>query len=78
MSDFLLELSKNPQARAVVSALGLPIPLPQPLKREQGPWVARPLADSSVAVGAAPGAELVLNQTAVLSHTVPRVTGGAS
>jgi len=59
MSDFLLELSKNPQARAVVSALGLPIPLPQPLKREQGPWVARPLADSSVAVGAAPGAELV-------------------
>jgi 3-oxoacyl-[acyl-carrier protein] reductase len=59
MSDFLLELSKNPQARAVVNALGLPIPLPQPLKRERGPWVARPLADSSVAVGAAPGAEVV-------------------
>jgi 3-oxoacyl-[acyl-carrier protein] reductase len=59
MSDFLLELSKNPRARAIVGALGLPIPLPQPLKRERGPWVARPLADASVAVGAAPGAELV-------------------
>ena len=38
MSDFLLELSKNPRARALVSALGLPIPLPQPLKRDLGPW----------------------------------------
>ncbi len=59
MSDFLLELSKNPRARAVVSALGLPIPLPQPLKRDRGPWQQRPLADTRVAVGAAEGAELV-------------------
>jgi 3-oxoacyl-[acyl-carrier protein] reductase len=59
MSDFLLELSKNPRARAVVGALGLPIPLPQPLKREKGPWEQRPLADARVAVGAAEGSELV-------------------
>ncbi len=59
MSDFLLELSKNPRARALVGALGLPIPLPQPLKRDRGPWAARPLADARVAVGAAAGAELV-------------------
>ncbi len=59
MSDFLLELSKNPRARALVGALGLPIPLPQPLKRDRGPWVARPLADAHVAVGAVAGAELV-------------------
>ena len=59
MSDFLLELSKNPRARALVGALGLPIPLPQPLKRDLGPWQQRPLADARVAVGAAGGAELV-------------------
>jgi 3-oxoacyl-[acyl-carrier protein] reductase len=59
MSDFLLELSKNPRARAIVGALGLPIPLPQPLKRDRGPWAARPLADKRIAVGAAEGAELI-------------------
>jgi len=59
MSDFLLELSKNPRARALVGALGLPIPLPQPLKRDLGPWQQRPLADARVAIGAASGAELV-------------------
>jgi 3-oxoacyl-[acyl-carrier protein] reductase len=59
MSDFLLELSKNPRARALVGALGLPIPLPQPLKRERGPWQQRPLADARVAVGATDGATLV-------------------
>ena len=59
MSDFLLELSKNPRARALVGALGLPIPLPQPLKRDLGPWQQRPLADARVAIGAAGGAELV-------------------
>jgi 3-oxoacyl-[acyl-carrier protein] reductase len=59
MSDFLLELSKNPRARAIVGALGLPIPLPQPLKRDRGPWQQRPLDDARVAVGAADGAELV-------------------
>ncbi|MGH7269858.1 MAG: 3-oxoacyl-ACP reductase, partial [Polyangiaceae bacterium] len=59
MSDFLLEVSKNPRARALVSALGLPIPLPQPLRRDRGPWVARPLADARTVVGAAAGAELI-------------------
>jgi 3-oxoacyl-[acyl-carrier protein] reductase len=59
MSDFLLELSKNPRARALVGALGLPIPLPQPLKRDLGPWQQRPLADARIAVGAASGADLL-------------------
>jgi 3-oxoacyl-[acyl-carrier protein] reductase len=59
MSDFLLELSKNPRARGLVRSLGLPIPLPQPLARAAGPWQARPLADARVAVGATDGAELV-------------------
>ena len=59
MTDFLLELSKNPRARALVHALGLPIPLPQSLRRDRGPWQERPLADARVAVGATDGAELV-------------------
>ncbi|HLK41550.1 MAG TPA: 3-oxoacyl-ACP reductase [Polyangiaceae bacterium] len=59
MSDFLVELGKNPRARALVQSLGLPIPLPQALKRERGPWRERPLADATVAVGATSGAELV-------------------
>jgi len=59
MSDVLLELGRNPRARRLVQALGLPIPLPQSLRRERGPWSARPLADAKVAVGATAGAELV-------------------
>jgi 3-oxoacyl-[acyl-carrier protein] reductase len=59
MSDFLLELSKNPQTRGLVRSLGLPIPLPEPLRRDAGPWLARPLADRRVLVGATEGAELV-------------------
>ena len=59
MSDFLVELGKNPRARALVQSLGLPIPLPQALKRDRGPWRERPLADAPVAVGATGGAELV-------------------
>jgi 3-oxoacyl-[acyl-carrier protein] reductase len=58
MSDFLLELSKNPNARKVIQSLGLPIPLPQALERARGPWEERPLADRRVAVGAAPGGTL--------------------
>ncbi len=59
MSDFLVELGKNPRARALVQSLGLPIPLPQALKRDRGAWRERPFADARVAVGGAEGAELV-------------------
>jgi 3-oxoacyl-[acyl-carrier protein] reductase len=58
MSDFLLELSKNPNARKLIQTLGLPIPLPQSLERARGPWEERPLADRRVVVGAAPGGTL--------------------
>ncbi len=58
MSDFLLQLSKNPNARKLIQTLGLPIPLPQALERARGPWAERPLADRRVAVGAAPGGTL--------------------
>jgi len=58
MSDFLLELGKNPQARKLLQRLGLPLPLPQALERARGPWEERPLAGCTVAVGAAKGGTL--------------------
>ena len=67
MSDLLLDLGKNPRARALVRSLGLPIPLPQPLKRERGAWPARPLADRRVVVSATPSAELVPELAATLA-----------
>ena len=58
MSDFLLDLGQNPRARKLVQSLGLPIPLPQPLRRARGPWQERPLQDEDVVVGRGPGAQL--------------------
>jgi 3-oxoacyl-[acyl-carrier protein] reductase len=58
VSDFLLELSKNPNTRKLIQTLGLPIPLPQALERARGPWEERPLADRRIVVGAAPGGTL--------------------
>ena len=49
MSDFLVQLSKNPQARNLIKTLGLPVPMPQELDRPKGPSVARPLEGKSVA-----------------------------
>ena len=51
MSDFLVNLGTNKIARAVIKGFGLPIPLPQKLKRAKGPWEERPLQDRQVIVG---------------------------
>jgi len=53
MSDFLLQLGQNPQARRLIKALGLPLPIPQSLRRARGPWEERPLADLAIVVGGA-------------------------
>jgi 3-oxoacyl-[acyl-carrier protein] reductase len=56
MSDFLVDLAQNPQARRVVKQLGLPIPLPRKLWRSEGAWEERPLDDRTVVVaGSAEG-----------------------
>jgi 3-oxoacyl-[acyl-carrier protein] reductase len=55
VSDFLLQLGGNRNARKLVKTLGLPIPLPQALRRAQGPWEDRPLADQTVILGGALG-----------------------
>ncbi|MBI4700127.1 MAG: 3-oxoacyl-ACP reductase [Deltaproteobacteria bacterium] len=58
MSDMLVSLGQNPRARKLIKSLGLPIPLPEKLKRAAGPWEERPLHDRGVLVGAAAGATL--------------------
>lgn len=59
MNDLLLELGKNKNARRLLGSLGLPLPLPESLRRERGPLVARPLADRAVAVAAPCGGTLL-------------------
>jgi 3-oxoacyl-[acyl-carrier protein] reductase len=59
MSDLLLDVAGNPRARALIKSLGLPIPLPERLAREPGPWTAAPLRDRTVVVGTLPGGELL-------------------
>ena len=59
MTDLLVELGRNATARRLVSALGLPLPLPTVLRRGRGALPSRPLADQAVVVGAAGAAALV-------------------
>lgn len=59
MADWLIDISRNPQARSLIKTLGLPLPLPTPLARERGAWSPHPLMDRKVAVGAAAGAALL-------------------
>ncbi len=55
MDDVLLKLSKNDTARSVIETLGLPIPMPQDLRRDTGPRTERPLDNRNVAVMSDPG-----------------------
>jgi len=50
MSDLLLELSQNPLFQQVVRQLGVPLPMPERLRRGKGPWPAQPLADAPIVV----------------------------
>jgi 3-oxoacyl-[acyl-carrier protein] reductase len=59
MNDVLLEISKNKAARSLIHSLGLPIPLPAQLARDNSPWKEQPLADRAIAVAAAEKAVLV-------------------
>ncbi len=51
MSDYLLDLAKNPYARQAIQTLGLPIPLPRSLRRAEGADRADALATLRVIVG---------------------------
>jgi 3-oxoacyl-[acyl-carrier protein] reductase len=54
MTDFLLELGKNPTARKLIQTVGLPVPIPQALRRAKGPAEERPLHDHDIVYGAGP------------------------
>jgi 3-oxoacyl-[acyl-carrier protein] reductase len=64
MSDFLLDM--NPQARRVIKSLGLPLPMPEALRRARGPWEERPLDDERFVVGGVSKSELLTQ----VAHTL--------
>lgn len=77
MSDFLLELGQNRIARQLIQNLGLPIPVPNPLKRASGPMQAKPLAGQTVALGKGVSAELASTLETVLRDAGADVREGA-
>ena len=66
MSDYLVNLGARPGARKAIKLMGLPIPLPQTLRRADGPWADRPLLGAAVLVGLAEGSALAVP----LAHTL--------
>lgn len=76
MSDFLVQLGQNPQARRIIKSLGLPLPLPEKLKRDASPWQARPLEGNSVIVGAAEGSQLASHVAEALLSAGARLYAG--
>jgi len=59
MNDWLVEIGQNKQARSMIRSLGLPVPVPEKLVRDKGPWSAAPLRDQPALAGAAEGSALV-------------------
>jgi 3-oxoacyl-[acyl-carrier protein] reductase len=51
MSDFLLDLGQNPRARALIKSAGLPIPIPEKLRRARDAYEERTLFDRRIVVG---------------------------
>ena len=58
MSDFLLEMSKNPQVRKIIKSTGLPVPMPPELARASGPYEAKFLQGKSVLLSSRADARL--------------------
>jgi 3-oxoacyl-[acyl-carrier protein] reductase len=77
VGDFLLALGRRPGARRVVKQLGVPLPLPVPLARADGPWAERPLDGRSVYVAPGPLAAVVATTLGAAGATVS-LAGGAS
>ncbi len=78
MSDFFLELSKNANARKMVKTLGLPLPMPQNLKRARGPREQRPLQDHDLVFGSAAVSPLTgfLARSLTAAGANPYLVGG--
>jgi 3-oxoacyl-[acyl-carrier protein] reductase len=81
MADRLLQLSANSTARKLVSSLGLPLSLPQVLRRDHGPWQEQPLRDRLVTVGTADaedGADEGGAVSPILAETLSRAGANTS
>jgi 3-oxoacyl-[acyl-carrier protein] reductase len=52
VADFILEFTKSPVTRKIISTLRLPIPMPPQLERASGAWPHQPLIGRTVIVGA--------------------------
>ncbi|MDJ0761422.1 MAG: 3-oxoacyl-ACP reductase [Myxococcota bacterium] len=61
MSDYLVNIGANKRARQTIKKLGLPIPFPQKLRRNKGPWGDHPIADLKVIVHHGSGTKLARN-----------------
>ncbi len=77
MSDILLQLGQNPNARKLIKSLGLPIPMPQALRRAKGPMEDRPIKDTTLVFGAAEGGAMaqVVADTVTEAGANPQVVG---
>jgi 3-oxoacyl-[acyl-carrier protein] reductase len=75
MSDFLLDLSRNPTASKLIKAAGLPIPLPTPLERPKAPYSEQVLRDRSVVVAGEGELADALAQILVIAGATPSVVG---
>lgn len=75
MSDLLLEIGQNPQARRLIKNLGLPIPVPQALRRTTAAYEERPLFDRTVVVGGSGKLGGVLADTLCRAGANPHVVG---
>jgi 3-oxoacyl-[acyl-carrier protein] reductase len=78
MSDYLVELGTNPTARKLIGRAGLPIPIPQKLRRSSDPWEDQPLRGRLAVVGQHPGGALaeVLARTLAAAGAELAVAGG--
>ncbi|MFO0747654.1 MAG: hypothetical protein U1F43_18610 [Myxococcota bacterium] len=68
MSDFLLDLAQNKAARGVIKRLGLPLPLPEKLRRSAAPWSERELDGMAFLVAAGPRPALLDAVAATLAR----------
>ncbi len=72
MTDLLLD---NEQARRLIKTLGLPIPVPERLRRTSEPYEDRPLDDQRILIGGAGALQEVLGRSIARAGGAPWVIG---
>lgn len=75
MTDIFLTLSRNTLARKVVKQTGLPIPLPQVLKRDKAPWHHETLAGHAIGLGGTDGQGFLGTLAGILQDAGATISG---